>query len=380
MKWSALDLQQNWTKVPIDKSCIPWGCLHTDIPRLRAGGVGAQFWSVFIPASVINPGDAIALTLEQIDSVHGMCHKYPETFALATCADEVRTIFQEGKIPGFCGIEGGHQIGGSLRALRMFYKLGARYMTLTHNGGPGWADPAVNLDGSFAKEAPLGGLNDFGCAVVREMNRLGMVVDLSHVHEQTMLKALAVTRAPVMFSHSSTRALCAHPRDVPDAVLQQLPQNGGIVMVVFLSKFVAGEFWVSGGKVGATVLEVADHIDHAVKVAGIDHVGIGGDYDGGQTFARGLEDVSKYPVLTCELLKRGYTEASLSKILGLNMIRVLKECEIVAAHMNQDEACIPCEQRWGAELYETNKTKEDKLLSMSPHLPKRQKNETNNKE
>lgn len=232
----------------------------------------------------------------------------------------------------------------------------------THNGSPGWADPALNLDGSFARNAPLGGLNDFGRSVVREMNRLGMIVDLSHAHERTMVEALNVSRAPVMFSHSSTRALCSHPRDVPDPVLERLKENGGIVMIVFVSSFVAGEFWVSGGKVGATVVEVADHVEHAVDVAGIDHVGIGGDYDGASLFARGLEDVSKYPVLTCELLKRGYTEEMLAKILGLNAIRVLKECEVVAAEMKA-EGALPGEERWGDEFYETNAMKEKALIS-----------------
>uniref|UniRef100_A0A7S4JXY8 Dipeptidase n=1 Tax=Odontella aurita TaxID=265563 RepID=A0A7S4JXY8_9STRA len=205
------------------------------------------------------------MTLENIDAVHEMCIWYPDTFEMASTADDVERIFAEGNIPGMCGIEGEHQIGGSMRALRMIHKLGARYITLTHNGGPGWADPAVNLDGSFANDAPLGGLNDFGVSVVREMNRLGMVVDASHVHEATMVKAMEASRAPIMFSHSSTRALCAHPRDVPDSVLEKLKDNGGIVMIVFLFKFVAGEFWVSGGKVGAMVIEVADQVEHAVK-------------------------------------------------------------------------------------------------------------------
>ena len=245
--WSELDPTKNWSGVNVPG--VPWEQLHSDIPRLKAGGVGAQFWSVFIPGQLSGPA-AVQCTLEQIDVVHRMCDKYPETFEMAYTAQQVRDIFKAGRIPSMCGIEGGHQIGGSLRALRMFHMVGARYMTLTHNGGPGWADPAVNLDGSWVKEAPLGGLTDFGVAVVREMNRIGMVVDLSHVHEVTMKKALEVTRAPVMFSHSSSRALCAHPRDVPDEILLKLKENGGVIMIVFLSKFVAGEFWVSGGKVG----------------------------------------------------------------------------------------------------------------------------------
>jgi len=271
------------------------------------------------------------------------------------------------KIASLIGIEGGHQIGGSLRALRMFYKLGVRYMTLTHNGGPGWADPACNIDGSWLKSPIIengAGLDaEFGVAVVTEMNRIGMMIDLSHVHHQTMHTTLDVTMAPVIFSHSSTRALCRHPRDVPDDVLVRLKQNGGLCMIVFLSKFVAGEFWVAGGKVGATILEVADHVDRVVEIAGIDHVGIGGDYDGGDVFARGLEDVSKYPSLTCELLKRGYNEEQLSKILGLNIIRVLKKCEDISREMKSQPIKYPIgEAHWGDELYETNKMKEDKLF------------------
>jgi len=350
MKLSNIDLSKNQKDLKIDG--IPWGCLHTDIPRLKEGGVGAQMWSVYAPCSISGPA-AVQVTLEQIDLVYQLCDKYPETFQMAHSAAEVRSIFAKGMIPSICGIEGGHQIGGSLRALRMFHRLGVRYMTLTHNGGPGWADPAVNLDGSFAHEAPLGGLAPFGKEVVKEMNRLGMMVDISHVHEKTMLAALDCSRAPVIFSHSSTRALCAHPRDVPDDILTRLKTNGGVVMIVFLSKFVAGEFWVRGGKVGATIIEVADHIDHAVKVAGVDHVGIGGDFDGGSLFARGCEDVTCYVALTAELLYRGYTEEQLGKILGLNAIRVMEECEEVALKM-KEEGELASEAHYGKELYETN--------------------------
>jgi membrane dipeptidase len=358
MKLSNVDLSIDNTDLVVEG--IPWRGLHTDIPRLRKGGVGAQFWSVFVPCSLTG-SEAVQATLEQIDLVHQLCDKYPKDIAMAETAADVMRLFKEGKIASICGIEGGHQIGGSLRALRMFFKLGARYMTLTHNGGPGWADAAVNLDGSFAHEAPLGGLTDFGRDVVYEMNRIGMIVDISHVHEKTMHVALDCSKAPVMFSHSSTRALCAHPRDVPDDVLIKLKANNGIVMVVFLSKFVAGEFWVRGGKVGATLIEVADHIDHVVKIAGIDHVGIGGDYDGGNQFARGLEDVSTYPDLTAELLFRRYSEEDLGKLLGLNAIRVLQDCEDVAKKM-QAEGALACESHFSEELYETNIVKEKKLL------------------
>lgn len=194
-----------------------------------------------------------------------MIEAYPDTFELAHTAADVQRIFAAGKIASMCGIEGGHQINGSLSSLRMFYKLGVRYMTLTHNGGPSWADPALSLTGAFLQEAPNGGLTTFGCKVVQEMNRIGMLVDLSHVHNATMKRALQVSRAPVIFSHSSSRALCNHPRDVPDDVLQLLVANGGVIMVTFVSEFIAGQFWVRGGKVGATVIEVADHIDHIRK-------------------------------------------------------------------------------------------------------------------
>lgn len=376
MKWSLLDLRKNWLNETVE-GC-PWRSLHTDIPRLREGGVGAQLWSVYMPTmgsdgEPIDPAKAIALTMEQIDAVHNMCELYPDVFEMVEQADDIERIFAEGKIPSMCGVEGGHQIGGSLRVLRMFRKLGVRYMTLTHNGGPGWADPAVNADGSFCNEAVLGGLNDFGKQVVLEMNRIGMTVDLSHVHAETMHKALDITKAPVIFSHSSTRALCRHPRDVPDDVLKRLPENGSVVMIVFLSKFVAGEFWVAGGKVGATIIEVADHVDRVVEIAGIDHVGIGGDYDGGALFARGLEDVSKYPALTCELLKRGYTEEQLGKLLGRNVIRVLKKCEAVSAEMKAAKTPIG-EAYWGPELYETNAMKERKLLASNASLKRKTPN------
>lgn len=376
MKWSLLDLRKNWLNETVE-GC-PWRSLHTDIPRLREGGVGAQLWSVYMPTmgsdgEPIDPAKAIALTMEQIDAVHNMCELYPDVFEMVEQADDIERIFAEGKIPSMCGVEGGHQIGGSLRVLRMFRKLGVRYMTLTHNGGPGWADPAVNADGSFCNEAVLGGLNDFGKQVVLEMNRIGMTVDLSHVHAETMHKALDITKAPVIFSHSSTRALCRHPRDVPDDVLKRLPENGSVVMIVFLSKFVAGEFWVAGGKVGATIIEVADHVDRVVEIAGIDHVGIGGDYDGGALFARGLEDVSKYPALTCELLKRGYAEEQLGKLLGRNVIRVLKKCEAVSAEMKAAKTPIG-EAYWGPELYETNAMKERKLLASNASLKRKTPN------
>ncbi|CAE7682597.1 Dpep2 [Symbiodinium microadriaticum] len=235
-----------------------------------------------------------------------------------------------------------------MAALRMFYKLGVRYMTLTHNGGPSWADPALSPTGEFLLEAPLGGLSPFGREVVTEMNRIGMLVDLSHVHHVTMRAALEVSRAPVIFSHSSSRALCDHPRDVPDEILRQLPANGGVVMITFVSNFIAGPFWVRGGKAGATLIEVADHIDHVKDVAGIDHIGIGGDYDGCTSLARGLEDAGKYHNLSAELLYRGYSDEDICKILSGNLMRVLQAAEQVRDEMARD-GCVPCES-WSSDV------------------------------
>ena len=277
-----------------------------------------------------------------------MVDKYPDTFALAYTSQDVKNIFAAGKIASMCGMEGGHQINGSLAALRMFYRLGVRYMTLTHNGGPSWADPALSPTGEFLPGAPLGGLSPFGREVVQEMNRIGMLVDLSHVHPVTMRVAMEVSSAPVIFSHSSTRALCDHPRDVPDDILRLLPANGGVVMITFVSNFVAGPFWVRGGKAGATLIEVADHIDHVRDIAGIDHIGIGGDYDGCASLARGLEDVGCYPNLTAELLYRGYSDDDICKILSGNLMRVLEAVENVRDEMFE-RGCAPSES-WSSDI------------------------------
>lgn len=322
----TVDLRQDLRGQKFGK--IRHQCLHTDIPRLREGGVGAQFWSVYVPVSV-EGADAVQTTLEQIDVVHRLCEQYPETLEFAETAADVRRIFSDGKIACVCGAEGGHQINNSLACLRMFHRLGVRYLTLTHNGGPGWADPAIEKDGTFA-EARLGGLTPFGYEVVKEMNRMGMVVDISHVHDVTMRAVLACTLAPVIFSHSSSKALCSHPRDVPDDVLESLKVNGGVIMINVSTNFVAGPFWVRGGMVGATLIEVADHIDHVKAVAGVDHIGLGADYDGILHPARGMEDVSTYPMLSAELLHRGYTGEEIGKILGLNVIRVLEAVEEVS--------------------------------------------------
>ncbi len=334
--------------------------LHTDIPRLRAGGVGAQFWSVYVPATLAGQ-EAVRATLEQIDIVHRMMQRYPEVFELALTAADVERIFKAGKIASLIGMEGGHSIDSSLGALRMFYRLGARYMTLTHSRNTPWADSGTD-------EPAAGGLTRFGEEVVREMNRLGMLVDLSHVSPETMDDALRVSAAPVIFSHSSARALCDVPRNVPDEILHRLRQNGGIVMVTFVPGFVSSEVAAYGRAAqdeqrrlreqfpndedavragmekwrhahpqpNATLAQVADHIDHIRRVAGIDHIGIGSDFDGIDRGPTGLEDVSKYPALTAELLRRGYRDEDIKKILGLNLLRVLRTAEQVAARLQRE--------------------------------------------
>ena len=334
--------------------------IHTDIARLKAGGVGGQFWSVYVPAELQGQA-AVTATLEQIDIVHRMLRKYPETFELALTADDVERIFKKGKIASLIGMEGGHSIDNSLGALRMFHRLGARYMTITHSKNLPWADSATDT-------ATLGGLSPFGEEVVREMNWLGMLVDLSHVSPDTMADAIAVSQAPVIFSHSSARAVTDVPRNVPDNVLRTLPKNGGVVMVTFVPQFLSAKVaewskrqtdetarlqqqfpndeaarkagldaWTKGNPAPrATVADAADHIDHIRKVAGIDHIGLGGDYDGITSVPEGLEDVSKYPTLTAELLRRGYKDDDIKKILGLNILRVMRAVEKTAAKLQSE--------------------------------------------
>jgi membrane dipeptidase len=296
---------------------------HTDIGRLRQGGVGGQFWSVYVPAKLPG-GAAVVETLNQIDIVYRMVRKYPDTFELATTAADVERIFKAGRIASLIGMEGGHSIDSSLGTLRMFHALGARYLTLTHSMNIPWADSATDTP-------KLGGLSAFGEEVVREMNRLGMLVDLSHTSAGTMEDAIRVSEAPVVFSHSNARALLDHGRNVPDAVLRLLPKNGGIVMVTFVPGFLRAD-----GK--ATLADVANHMDHVRKLAGPDHVGIGGDFDGITTVAAGLEDVSKYPALTAELLRRGWPDADVRKALGLNVLRVMRRAEEVAARLQKQRA------------------------------------------
>lgn len=332
---------------------------HTDLDRLRQGMVGAQWWSVYLPGDWADSGYA-RVQLEQIDIARRVIERYPDHFELALTAADVRRIFAAGKIPGMLGMEGGHAIENSLGALRSFHDLGARYMTLTHNVTLDWADAASG-------PARHGGLTAFGRDVVREMNRLGMVVDLSHVSPGTMSDALNTTQAPIMFSHSNAFALANHVRNVPDSILRRMPANGGIVMVTFVPGFIsqplinhnrqlaalrqdaaarhgadtmavrrAVEQWQQDNPTPrATLGEVADHIDYIRSVAGVDHVGIGGDFDGISTVVMGLEDVSTYPALFAELSRRGWSEADLRKLAGENMLRVLEGVEATARRLRQ---------------------------------------------
>jgi membrane dipeptidase len=326
LPWAVRELGASFDQVDIRQ---PQPKLHTDIPRLREGGLKAQFWSVYVPASTDLAGTALLQTMEQVDLVHAMIERYPDVFELVRTADDIERIVQAGKIASMIGVEGGYSIENSLAVLHQLYARGARYMTLTHSKTIAWADSATD-------EPKHGGLTPFGEDVVREMNRIGMLVDISHVSPETMLDALRVTRAPVIFSHSSARAICDHPRNVSDDVLRLLPENGGVVMVNFFSGFVVPMDQQKADKARrGTVQDVVDHIDHIVKVAGIDHVGIGSDFDGIPRTPRQLDDVAHYPYITQELLNRGYQREQIEKILGQNLLRALKRTEDVARELRR---------------------------------------------
>ncbi|QIQ07060.1 membrane dipeptidase [Streptomyces liangshanensis] len=334
--------------------------LHTDIPRLRKGGVGAQFWSVYVRSDMAGD-DAVSATLEQIDVVGRLLARYPQDLVRALTADDMETARRQGRIASLMGAEGGQSINNSLATLRALYTLGVRYMTLTHNDNLAWADSATDVPS-------VGGLSAFGREVVREMNRLGMLVDLSHVAATTMRDAFAVTEAPVIFSHSSARAVCDHPRNVPDDVLSLLPANGGLAMVTFVPKFVLPEavawsaaaeanmtahgvhplattaeamkvheaFEAANPRPRASVATVADHLDHMREVAGVDHIGIGGDFDGTPFTPVGLDDVAGYPNLIAELLARGWSRADVAKLTWGNAVRVLRAAEDVARALSTE--------------------------------------------
>lgn len=318
---------------------------HTDIPRLRRGGVGAQFWSVYVPASLMQTGGAAQATREQIKVVHTMVKKYPSVFELAVSAKDITRIHAAGKIASLIGMEGGHSIENSLDILREHYANGARYMTLSHSKNLAWIESATDT-------AMASALTPFGKEVVKEMNRLGMLVDISHISARAMREVMAVATAPVIASHSSAYALKAHPRNVPDDVLAMVAKNGGVIMVNFYPVFIADEnswkplsalgpnlpihdcveedvaVWRRENRVPtATVNTVVNHIEHIAKVAGIDHVGLGSDFDGVPTLPVGLEDVSKYPAITEELVRRGHDDEAIRKILGLNLVRAFEEVE-----------------------------------------------------
>jgi membrane dipeptidase len=349
---SQIDIRQDQSKLTPP--------LHTDIARLRQGRIGGQFWSVYVPTT-LKGADAVRAVLEQIDVVHRLVEKYPDTFELAGTADDIVRIHRSGKIASLIGVEGGHSIGNSLAVLRQLYALGGRYMTITHSDNDDFADSAT-------ADPIHGGLTPFGKLVIAEMNRLGMLVDLSHVAPKTMNDVLDITAAPVIFSHSSARALTDHARNVPDDVLRRVKQNDGVVMVTWVPTFVSekarardaandaeetrlkalyrgqpekvkamlAQWGIANPAPRATVKDVADHIDHIVQIAGAEHVGLGADLDGITSTPEGMESVAAYPVLFAELIRRGYSDEQLKGIAGLNILRVMRKAEAVAARLQKE--------------------------------------------
>lgn len=332
---------------------------HTDLERMKQGQIGAQFWSIYVDGEMKDSGYA-RVQLEEFDIARRMIARYPDRLALALTADDIEREAGRGRVASLLGMEGGHVIENSLGALRTYYALGGRYMTLTHNVTTDWADAALDT-------ARHGGLTAFGREVVHEMNRLGMLVDLAHVSPGTMSDALDATEAPVIFSHSGARALVDHPRNVPDSILARLPRNGGVVMVTFVPQFVSNEFmaweqqadsvwkqlkasvpdsaerrkqhdaWEAAHPApSATLAQVADHIEHVRKVAGVDHVGIGSDFDGIEHVPVGLEDVSRFPHLFAELIRRGWSDADLKKLAGRNLLRAMHQAEATAARLQRE--------------------------------------------
>jgi membrane dipeptidase len=359
--FAAVDLKSDTARLPFPPDEAP---LMTDIPRLRAGKVGGQFWSVWVPVEV-KGSEAVQATLEQIDLVKRMCSRYADDLAMAYTAAEVRRIHRAHRVACLIGIEGGHQINDSLAVLRQMYDAGARYMTLTHTANTHWADSATDAPAHH-------GLTPFGEEVVREMNRLGMLVDLSHVSPDTMKAALAVSEAPVIFSHSSARALVDHPRNVPDEILRTVAEKGGVVMINFAPGYVSAarnrweadhaaeqarfnsppyaglyigqpdrakaalaEWETEHPRPSATLAQVADHVEHIRLVAGIDHVGLGSDFDGIEDAPLGLDGVNRYPALLVELLRRGWTDSDIAKLAGGNVLRVMAEAERVGVRLRE---------------------------------------------
>ena len=357
------ELRERWVAgEPVPDPAGPCPQLQTDLPRAEAGGLRGQFWSVYVPSDLPEP-TAVAQTLEQIDALRRLVAANPERLAHARTADEVEAAAASGRVASMIGVEGGHCIGSSLGTLRALAVLGAGYLTLTHNDDTPWADSATGA-------RPHGGLTRFGEEVVRELNRCGVLVDCSHVSDDTMRQAIEVSDAPVVFSHSSARARCDVTRNVPDDVLELTGRTGGIVMVAFVPSFVAREggaanraawaeadrvralhpddpaavheamdaWFEAQGDVPATIGDVADHIDHVREVAGVDAIGVGSDFDGAPSMPEGLEDVSRYPALFAELVDRGYTDEDLAKIAGRNVLRVMREAERVATRLQAERS------------------------------------------